>query len=185
MSGFRLEDFPEHVRAKLRKAMEDERRPPAPARSPIVAEVQARQGVGDVILGDPPFARRDRGTLWLALPVVPRTKKNHGRGVAKQSGAAVRFAYLVRQFLAPHAAALGLPLPDQPYNCAAVFSTDGDRADTVGLMQALADALEPHPPSGFVGVLSDDRLIRTWDGTRQSHAPLRPGIVLTLTPTGD
>jgi hypothetical protein len=89
----------------------------------------------------------------------------------------------LRALLAPHAAALGLPLPDRPYNCAALFHTDNDRSDTVGLMQALADALEPDTRSGFVGVLTDDRLIRTWDGTRQAHAPLRPGITLTLTPT--
>jgi hypothetical protein len=202
----RIDDFPPHVQQKLRAALAAERAG-TPPRVDVVNEHQARAArmghaatsetltapylppallakpARGIVIGDPPIARRDGDTLWLSLAVVPRTKKNSRRSIAAQSAASVRFAHLVRALLAPHAAALGLPLPDRPYNCAALFHTDNDRSDTVGLMQALADALEPDTRSGFVGVLTDDRLIRTWDGTRQAHAPLRPGITLTLTPT--
>lgn len=150
--------------------------------APALRPVRDPQAV--VEIGAPPIARRTGDSLWLSLAVIPRTKKNSSRGNGKVSAAAVRFAHLVRQAIAPHADALGLPLPDRPYNCAAVFTTDNDRADTVGLMQALADALEPHEGSGFIGVLTNDRWIRTWNDTDQVFAPLRPGITLTLTPIG-
>jgi hypothetical protein len=204
----RLEDFPPDVQRKLRAALAAERAP----RVDVVREHDTRagrmgrdvaaglaagvpalqrasgtiaRGFGGVAIGDPPVARRDGDTLWLSLPIVPRTKKNSSRGNGKVSAAAVKFAHLTRQFLAPHLAALALPLPEVPYNCAATFTTDTERADLIGLLQALADALQAHAPSGFAGVLTDDRWLRGFDGARQVYRPLKPGIVLTLTPLTD
>jgi hypothetical protein len=152
----------------------------APRTAPIAP--QGRQAPGAVTIGDPPFAVRHGDVLTLTLAVPPRTKKNSPRGVAKASGAYVRFAYHLRALLRPHAAALGLPLPEVPYNCAARFHVDNDRADTVGLLQGLCDALQADAAADWVGVVTDDRWLRTFDGTDQIHAPLRPHVVLTLTP---
>lgn len=131
-----------------------------------------------VEVGDPPFAVREGDTLRLTLPIAPRTKKNSSRGSGKVSAAAARFAYHVAQLIAPHKTALGLPLPELRYNCAAMFYTDNDASDTVGLMQGLADALEG------AGVVTNDRQLWTWDGTDQVLAKLKPRVELVITPRG-
>lgn len=155
--------------------------PPPPAIGPETGG-EARPPLRRVVIGDPPIARRLGDFLELSLPVAPRTKKNSRRTLVLPSVAFARFAFAVRECLRPHLAALGLPLPDRAYNCAAVFHVDNDRADTVGLMQGLADALEADPRAQWPGVLSNDRWIRTWDGTAQTLDPLRPRIELRLSP---
>lgn len=129
-----------------------------------------------VTIGDPPIAVREGDRLTLTLNVPPRSKKNHKVNIATQSVAARRFAHQVKAAVEPHKAALGLPLPARWYNCAARFTVDNDAADTVGLMQGLADALEG------AGVLVNDRWIRRWDGTDQTTDPVHPGVVLVLSP---
>lgn len=171
---------------KRRQAARDAGLPLSSSWAAIHAVQQGRPAVvavnGVRTFGDPPIARREGDTLWLSLAVAPRTKKNHGRTVVTPSAAYARFAYHVRELLRPMVGALGLPLPEQDYNCAALFHVDNDRADTVGLMQALADALEPDAKSDFAGVITNDRQLRTWNGTDQTLATLRPHITLTLTP---
>lgn len=60
-------------------------------------------------------------------------------------------------------------------NCAAIFYRDANRGDAVGYYQGLADALES------AGVLSDDKWIMQWDGTRLAKDAKRPRIEVTLT----
>lgn len=118
------------------------------------------------------------GGLSLTLLFPPRTKKNHGRGVAKQSTPFVRFRWLVLDGLAPIVARLGLPLPDGEFNLAAVYFVDrpGERADLVGLHQALCDVLEN------AGVVRNDWQFRTLDGSRVVVGDPAPRVELTITP---
>ena len=88
----------------------------------------------------------------------------------------MRFREAVKQLVAPHAEALGLPMPDVEYNCEALFYVDNDRADTHGLMQGLADALQD------ARVITNDRLLRTWNGTDQFLDPRRPRVEVHLLP---
>lgn len=106
--------------------------------------------------------QRTGGSLRITLPFAARTKKNHGRGVAKQSAAFVRFKWQVVEGLAPHVYRLGLPLPDAYYNLAAVYYVDGPGklADLVGLHQGLCDLLQ------LARVIDDDWQFRTLDGSR-------------------
>ena len=67
-------------------------------------------------------------------------------------------------------------LPDRPYNCAALFYRDADRGDAVGYYQGLADLLER------VGVLSNDKFITSWDGSRLLVDRENPRVEITLTP---
>ena len=68
-------------------------------------------------------------------------------------------------------------LVDQPYNCCALFYRDRNSGDAVGYQQGLADALEKW------GILSNDRFITSWDGTRMLVDRERPRVEVTLTPT--
>lgn len=119
--------------------------------------------------------------IRLELPVAPRTKKNHGRAFGiRQSEAYVRYRDLVKELVAPLAAHLALPLPDEPMNIAAVYYVDkpGERADLTGLHQGLFDALQD------AGVLSDDWYFRTANGSRIVFADRngeKPRVDVTIT----
>lgn len=141
------------------------------------AEEDRRELRERIVIGDPPIASRYHDRLTLTLLFAPRTKKNHGQSFGiKQSVGYQKFRNAVVAHIAAHKTALGLPLPERQYNIAAHFFTDNDRADTVGLMQGLADALED------AEVLTDDRQLRTWNGTDQSLDQTHPRVELTITP---
>lgn len=117
-------------------------------------------------------------TIWSSEP--PRTKKNSGRIVRAGK----------RQRLLPSAAferwqAGALlnprpqPLPDQRYNLAATVYRDANRGDLIGYLQAVCDLLE------HVGVVSDDKLIAAFDGSRALVDSKRPRVEVTLTPLAD
>ena len=171
----RLADLPAHVRERARAELAKQRAPRPPA-MPGAPWARDAERFGAVIVGDPPIARRLDDELELVLLFAPRTKKGHTTLGIKQSAGYTRFKNAVVKHLASLTTQLGLPLPERRYNCAAVFYVDNDAADTVGLMQGLADALEN------AGVLTNDRQIATWDGTRQELARLNPRVELTLTP---
>ena len=108
-----------------------------------------------------------RAARWLngfrcVIRTAPRTKKNHTTLGIRQSPAYRAYRDLIIAGFAPLLAELELPLPDRPYNLAATFYVDrwGERADLIGLLQGLADALEN------AGVVSDDRWFRAFDGAR-------------------
>lgn len=65
-------------------------------------------------------------------------------------------------------------LPDRPYNCAAVFYRDADRGDMIGFAQGLADFLEQR------NIISNDKWIRSWDGSRLDIDRARPRVELTI-----
>lgn len=68
----------------------------------------------------------------------------------------------------------GRPPIAEPVNVKATFYRDANRGDAVGYYQALADALER------AGVLENDRLIVSWDGTRMSKDAQRPRVELEI-----
>ena len=137
----------------------------------------------------PAFTLRPGESITFVLPVVPRTKKNSRTHVRKRAktgnmitvplpsdayremeGQIVAWARTT--FLGAIAASGSLA---QPLNCAAIFYRDADRGDAVGYYQGLADALEA------AGVVSDDKWIVQWDGSRLTKDANRPRIEVVLT----
>lgn len=120
------------------------------------------------------------GSLRLTLFGPPRTKKTsnqlqrHG-GRLKVIPSAAWMAWR-DALLATGQLPVEAPLPDQPYNCAAVFYRASDVGDLVGFQQGLADVLEEG------GVLSNDRWIQAWDGTRLALDRACPRVEITLSP---
>jgi len=130
------------------------------------------------------FTLRPGESIKFTLPVTPRTKKNsrvhakvRGRTVPLPSDA---YREMERQIAAwcftqlGWIARLSYTLA-QPLNCAAIFYRDANRGDAVGYYQALADALEA------AGIVSDDKWITQWDGSRLAKDATRPRIEVTLT----
>lgn len=146
--------------------------------APLIAAQPARPGgeVGVIQIGNPPIAVRRGPSLDLVLLFPPRSKKNHKAHYAAQSTGYRKFRNAVVRHLESFRAELQLPLPDIAYNLAAVFYTDNDAADTLGLLQGLADALEN------AGVVTNDRVFRTFDGSDQVLDKLRPRVELRITP---
>lgn len=134
------------------------------------------------------FTLRPGESITFVLPVVPRTKKNHGsvikRGKRKFHIPSEAYTTMesqvvewARQNVRPGLASTLYscqPLA-QPLNCAAIFYRDANRGDAVGYYQALADALEA------AGIVSDDKWITQWDGSRLAKDAKRPRIAVTLT----
>ena len=143
-----------------------------------LTEAPAIAPAGRVVIGDPPIAVRDGLRLELRILLAARTKKNSTTLGVRQSAGYRRFRNWVIAQLAPHRAALGLPMPEFRYNLAAVFFTENDQADTGGLLQGLTDALQD------AGVVTNDRQCWTFNGTDQHFDPMLPRIELALTPIG-
>ncbi len=131
------------------------------------------------------FKLRPGESITFVLPVTPRTKKNsrvharvRGRTVPLPSEAYKKMARDVlvwaQEKVIKGRWACWLDL-QQPLNCEATFYRDANRGDAVGYYQALADALES------AGVLSDDKWITQWDGSRLRKDAKRSRIEVTLT----
>lgn len=60
-------------------------------------------------------------------------------------------------------------------NCQALIYRDADRGDAVGYYQGIADLLEK------LRILSNDRMIVAWDGSRLLKDPERPRVEIVLT----
>jgi Holliday junction resolvase RusA-like endonuclease len=118
-------------------------------------------------------------SLTLTLYAAPRTKKTSNqlqrfggrlKVVPSKAWMAWRDKVLASGDVKPW-----MRLRDQPYNCAAIFYRDADRGDATGYMQSLADVLEE------AGVVSNDRLLVSWDGTRLRVDRKNPRVEITLT----
>lgn len=137
------------------------------------------------------FTLRPGESITFELPVTPRTKKN-SRVHAKVRGRTVPLPSEAYREMAAGIVAWARRLAgliiirgkvwdifnahlSQPLNCAAIFYRDANRGDAVGYYQALADALES------AGVLSDDKWITQWDGSRLAKDADRSRIEVTLT----
>lgn len=65
-------------------------------------------------------------------------------------------------------------LPDQLYNCAALFYRDRATGDATGYYQGLADILEE------AGVVSNDKWIESWNGSRRLLDRDNPRVELVI-----
>jgi hypothetical protein len=119
------------------------------------------------------------GPLRLTINGAPRTKKNHGRRVwSHRQQRAVHVPSEAYEAWVANALPqlIDTPrLPDAPYNCRALFYRDRRTGDAVGYYQGLADLLEA------AGVVSDDRWIESWDGSRLLWDRERPRVEIELT----
>lgn len=120
--------------------------------------------------------------VTLTLYGAPRTKKNSsqfapsgntGRPLIFPSPAWRKWLSTVRK---NHGKTANITLPDQPYNCRALFYRDRDSGDAVGYYQGLADLLEEWE------LLSNDKHIVQWDGSRLLLDRKMPRVELTITP---
>ena len=138
----------------------------------------------------PSFTLRSGESISFVLPVKPRTKKNHGsvikRGERKYHIPSEPYremeadiVWAAMQSLSHHSllhpVQLRTLLLDQPLNCAAIFHREKNIGDAVGYYQGLADALEA------AGIVSDDKWITQWDGSRLAKDADRSRIEVMLT----
>ncbi len=123
------------------------------------------------------------GALRLTLFGPPRTKKTSNRLVVHQGRRKVIPSEAWCAWRDAIAATNQIPedvqLPDRPYRCIALFFRQADVGDLVGYQQGLADVLEES------GVISNDKWIRSWDGTRLLVDRACPRVELVLTPMED
>lgn len=80
----------------------------------------------------------------------------------------------------------GAELPiDEPVNVRALIYRERDDGDAVNYYQAIGDFLQAarltRPKRNGAGILSDDRLIRCWDGSRLLKDPKNPRIQVEIT----
>jgi Holliday junction resolvase RusA-like endonuclease len=123
-------------------------------------------------------------TLMFVIPGAPRTKKNSSRfdlrgkfprklpSKAYQTwheAARASFDADIRALTTAGRIPIG-----RPVRLSATFYRDRRSGDLVGYQQALADFLEAE------GVLTNDRFVVSWDGTRADKDAARPRIEVTL-----
>jgi len=110
----------------------------------------------------------------------PRTKKNSSRIVKVGSG--LRIIPSKAQVTWAKGAVVQLadqwcrPPLSQPVHVAATFFRERKLGDLINFAQALADALQA------AGVVSDDKYIESWDGTRLAKDATNPRVELTISP---
>ncbi len=142
------------------------------------------------------FTLRPGESITFVLPVTPRTKKNSRKHIKRRSksGKVITvplpsdaYSKMEAEIVAwandiPGNLLVGCVVRcacelelAQPLNCAAIFYRDANRGDAVGYYQALADALEA------AGVVTDDKWITQWDGSRLEKDAKRSRIEVTLT----
>lgn len=111
----------------------------------------------------------------------PRTKKSHirivrirGRPVPIQAKANAAWGKMATEQL--QVQNVGNPAISIPVAVRATFYREKRLGDLVNFMQALADALEG------AGVVENDRLVESWDGTRMDVDRENPRVELEVTP---
>lgn len=67
-----------------------------------------------------------------------------------------------------------LPYFAAPVGCRALVYRDALRGDLIGYLQAIADALEQ------AGVVTNDKLIESWDGSRMLKDARNPRVEITI-----
>jgi len=116
--------------------------------------------------------------MRLTILGAPRTKKNSSRVLTFGTRRKIvpSEPYLRWRDAAVMQIPRALRLPDQPYNCRLLIYRERRTGDAVGYYQAVADMLEE------AGVLSDDKWIVAWDGSRLLHDKHRPRVEIEITP---
>lgn len=124
-------------------------------------------------------------TYRFVIHGAPRTKKTsnrivygNGRPFILASTAYMKYHRIAvpqLQIIAGHLG--GMPLTS-PVNCAATFYRKTAVGDAVGYMQGLADLLQDG------GILVNDKLIVSWNGTRMDKDAAKPRVEVVLTLSG-
>lgn len=153
-------------------------------RPAIVKPGEATSPISNIVVG--PLDSPIRAVRWLdgmrcTIAAPPRTKKNGGAGGfmgIKQRPAYRRYRDTIVNGFEPLLDGCRLPLELREYTLRATFYVDkaGERADLVGLLQGLADALEN------AKVVSDDWWFRSFDGSRVVAGDPRPRVELLIAP---
>jgi len=124
---------------------------------------------------------RIAGALTLVLLGAPRTKKNSPRVVGNvplPSAAFAEWNAQVQPQLAIARAKTTQPLPiTVPVNARALFYRKTLTGDACNFYQALADALQEG------GIVKDDKLIVSWDGSRLLKDSKNPRVIVSLEAT--
>lgn len=114
------------------------------------------------------------------LPTAPRTKKNSGtiqnRGkkrVIRPSESWLHWRNEVMKYVGTKPE-FRLRI-DRPVNVCALFYRDRDAGDASGYYNGLGDVLEE------IGVVTNDRLLVSWDGSRLRKDAANPRTEVTLT----
>lgn len=114
----------------------------------------------------------------------PRTKKNSGDILCPHEVRNIKFhsiqpspQYRKWEAGCKRAAIYDRTAPAITYevNCSALIYRDRNSGDAVGYYQAIADCLE------HLGIVQNDRLIVSWDGTRLDKDAINPRVEVTLT----
>ncbi len=117
--------------------------------------------------------------IRLTILGAPRTKKNHGfrtkQGHQMPSAAYSAWDRMAQMQIArqrPHGL---LATIGSPVNVCAIFYREALVGDAVGFYQALADTLEK------AGIVENDRLIVSWDGSRLLKDAKNPRVEVEIT----
>ena len=118
--------------------------------------------------------------MRLIIVGAPRTKKNHGfrtqRGHQMPSAAYAAWDRIAQIQLAQFRASMPVSvLCTVPVNVRALFYRQTLTGDAVGYYQALADTLEKG------GIVQNDRLIESWDGSRLLKDADHPRVEIEIT----
>jgi len=119
------------------------------------------------------------GGIVISLPGAPRTKKTSQRVLrfGKRNKIVPSKAFIAYQNACVamlQAARVGCQ-PDAPMQIRARFFRDKRTGDLLGYAQGIADVLQK------AGVISDDKWLLSWDGSRLDHDPKNPRVDLVLT----
>jgi hypothetical protein len=110
---------------------------------------------------------------------APRTKKNSRRHVKVRGNLVPLPSKAFADWQRKCAITPEIVLPDVPYNVRAIFYRDAERGDACGYYQGLSDLLQHHD------VISNDKYLVSWDGSRLAVDRVNPRVEVTLTPIGD
>jgi hypothetical protein len=121
--------------------------------------------------------------MKLVILGAPRTKKNHGRRIKRgrrifhvpsqactdwTDAAVLQLRLALRNWSKPPF------MNGETVNVRALIYRDANRGDAVGYYQAIADALQA------AGVVQDDKLCVSWDGSRLLKDAKNPRVEITL-----
>lgn len=113
--------------------------------------------------------------LSLTILGAPRTKKNHGSVIQRgKRRYHIPSAAWTKWVHAAGVVPVGLGCIKRDVNCRALFYRDALRGDAVGYYQGLADFLENR------GLVLNDKLIVSWDGSRLLLDRENPRVEVTL-----
>lgn len=126
------------------------------------------------------------GMIRFTVYGAPRTKKTHNQVVTKgrvrvlPSKAWTRWVKTAEVVFAKRddckdSIVDRAIVPDRDYNVSAAFYRDALRGDAVGYYQGLADLLEKR------GIISNDKWLVSWDGSRLLKDRDRPRVEVELT----